>query len=113
VCEESFGVAVIEASATGIPVVVSDVGGLPEVVERDGTGLVVEARNEVQIADALERLVLDPDLRFRMGAAGRDRVQRLYEWKANVDQMLSIYREVTGSNVAPAPAHSPVVRSAS
>jgi glycosyltransferase involved in cell wall biosynthesis len=57
--------------------------------------------------------VLDPDLRLRMGAAGRHRVQRLYEWKDTVERMLSVYREVTGSLAEPAPMQRPLGRSAS
>jgi glycosyltransferase involved in cell wall biosynthesis len=97
---ESFGVSVIEASACCKPVVVSDVGGLPEVVEDGVTGLVVKAKSEEAIAAALERLVLDPDLRTRMGEAGRDRVRRLYDWNVNVEQMLGIYTDVIRSGGA-------------
>ena len=94
---ESFGVSAIEASACCKPVVVCDVGGLPEVVEDGVTGLVVESRNEVAIATAIGRLVAEPGLRSKMGQAGRERVGKLYEWNANVEQMLSIYDEVAGS----------------
>ena len=94
---ESFGVSAIEANACCKPVVVCDVGGLPEVVEDGVTGLVVESRNEVAIATAIGRLVAEPGLRSKMGQAGRERVGKLYEWNANVEQMLSIYDEVAGS----------------
>ena len=89
---ESFGVAVIEASACEIPVVVSDVGGLPEVVENGVTGLVVPPKDVDAAATAIERLVLDADLRKTMGRAGRERVQRLYDWNANVAQMIDVYK---------------------
>ena len=88
---ESFGVAVIEASASEKPVVVSDVGGLPEVVEHGVTGFIVPARNPERAAEALEKLILNEALRQRMGQAGRDRVKRLYDWSVNVEQMLNIY----------------------
>ena len=91
VASESFGVAVLEASATGIPVVVSDRGGLPEVVEDGVTGFVVPAENSEKAAEALEKLVRSEDLRNRMGAAGRSRVQNLFEWSACVDKMMEIY----------------------
>lgn len=100
---ESFGVSVIEASACCKPVVVSSVGGLPEVVENGVTGLVVESRNEVAIAAAIRRLVVEPGLRTRMGQAGRNRVGQLYEWNANVAQMLSIYEDVAGPALAGVP----------
>jgi glycosyltransferase involved in cell wall biosynthesis len=91
---ESFGVAVIEASSCEVPVVVSDVGGLPEVVNHMTTGLVVPREDEAAIATALKALVQDPALRSRMGAAGRARVEERYEWRRCVDTMLDCYRSV-------------------
>lgn len=90
--EESFGVAVIEAGACGKPVVVSDAGGLPEVVEKDITGYIVPRRDPQAAADALERLFLDQSLRTAMGKAGRTRVIKTYEWKQCVSKMLNIYQ---------------------
>lgn len=92
--QESFGVSVLEASASEKPVVVSNVGGLPEVVEDGVTGLVVRPRDPAATAEAIDRLVLDPALRLRMGRAGRERVARLYAWEHCVDLMLGYYERV-------------------
>lgn len=89
---ESFGVAVIETSACGKPVVVSDVGGLPEVVKDGITGIVVPPRNPEKTAEAIEKLVLDDSMRKQMGAAGREHVAQFYDWNKNVEQMVDIYR---------------------
>lgn len=91
---ESFGVAVIEASACGKPVVVSDVGGLPEVVKDGITGIVVPPRNYEKTAEAIEKLVLDVKLRKKMGEAGRKMVAELYDWNKNVEQMIEIYENI-------------------
>ena len=91
---ESFGVAVIEAQSCGKPVVVSDAGGLPEVVEDGVTGFVVERKNAEAAAEKLEKLVLDAALRERMGNAGRERVLKLYDWNENVAQMMKIYSKI-------------------
>lgn len=91
---ESFGVAIIEASACEKPVVVSNIGGLPEVVEDGVTGIVVPPRNPEKTAEAIEKLVLNKELRKKMGKAGRERVKKLYDWDKNVEQMISIYERV-------------------
>lgn len=91
---ESFGVAVLEASACGVPVVVSDAGGLPEVVADGVSGLVVAREDVNALADALRRLIADAELRRRMGQAGRERVQRCYEWQGSVDHMLACFESV-------------------
>lgn len=94
---ESFGVAVIEASACEKPVVVTNVGGLPEVVDANLTGIIVPSKDVTAISNALEKLVLDSDLREQMGVAGRKRVSELYDWKENVQQMIAIYSHILHS----------------
>jgi glycosyltransferase involved in cell wall biosynthesis len=91
---ESFGVAVLEASACALPVVVSDVGGLPEVVAHGVTGLVVPRDDPAALSAAVERLVADADLRRAFGEAGRVRVQQQYEWTHSVDEMLACFNAV-------------------
>ena len=93
---ESFGVAIIEASACEKPVVVSDVGGLPEVVEDGVTGYIVQPRSSIETAKAIEKLLIDKSLRIQMGIDGRKRVKKLYNWEENVNQMIDIYRDVIG-----------------
>ncbi|HXH06221.1 MAG TPA: glycosyltransferase [Vicinamibacterales bacterium] len=67
--------AVLEAMATGLPVVATAVGGTPEAVVDGETGLLVPPRDPAALASALERLIADETLRRRMGAAGRARVE--------------------------------------
>jgi glycosyltransferase involved in cell wall biosynthesis len=89
---ESFGVAIIEASACGKPVVVSDAGGLPEVVKPGETGLIVRRCRAEEAADAIEKLVLNPRLAKQMGQAGLKHVRETYNLETNLDQMLELYR---------------------
>lgn len=91
---ESFGVAVIEASACQRPVVVSAVGGLPEVVRDNHTGFIVPREDPDRAAQALVRLVREPQRRLRFGAAGRAFVQQHYDWHENVERMLALYRRL-------------------
>lgn len=92
---ESFGVAIIEASSCAKPVVVANVGGLPEVVEDGVSGFVVPPRDPEQTAKAIEKLVLDSTLREQIGKNGRERVEKLYNWEDNVNQMIRIYKELS------------------
>lgn len=85
---ESFGVAVIEAMACGLPVVVSDAGGLPEVVQAGVSGLVVPVGDVAALTDALATLVVDEGLRRRLAQAGRQRVLAQYDWPHCVDRMI-------------------------
>lgn len=88
---ESFGVAALEASASGIPVIASNVGGLPEVVKDGKTGFLVESKNPTAIADKLELLFKDVNLRRELSKAGRDFVAKNYSWDVSVDKMNKLY----------------------
>jgi glycosyltransferase involved in cell wall biosynthesis len=91
---ESFGVAALEASATALPVVATRVGGVPEVVMDGVTGILVERSNVTQLAEALIKLIENPELRLRMGRAGRIYVEQKYRWQDNVAAMINLYREM-------------------
>jgi glycosyltransferase involved in cell wall biosynthesis len=94
---ESFGVAVIEASACELPVVVTNIGGLKEVVEDNVTGLLVPPENAEETVVALEKLIFNPELRKELGRNGRNRVKKLYDWNKNVSTMIAIYQQSLGA----------------
>lgn len=89
---ESFGVSVLEASACERPVVVSDAGGLKEVVQPGITGFMVPAGNVSRAAQALEKLISDPLLRKRMGKRGRSFVMTNYALNTHVESMVEVYK---------------------
>lgn len=89
---ESFGVSAVEAASAGLPVVVSDADGLREVTEDGVTGIVVPRNDPEKTAAALKKLVLDRQLREQMGAAGRKRVETLYDWDCNVQELIRVYQ---------------------
>lgn len=89
--QESFGVAVLEAGAAGRPVVVSDAGGLAEVVRHGITGVVVPREDPRAAADALLDLVEHPEKRIALGQAARHHVRDNYAWEQCVHKMLSVY----------------------
>lgn len=90
---ESFGVAVLEASACAKPVVVSNVGGLPEVVIPNKTGFIVPCADVNATASAIEILIKDKALRKEIGVNGREFVISKYEWKDNLNQLITIYNQ--------------------
>jgi glycosyltransferase involved in cell wall biosynthesis len=91
---ESMSNSVIEAMARGIPCVVTDVGGLPETVLHEQTGLVVPAEDVHALSTAVDRLLNDQEARSRFGAAGRERVRREFELS---DVMCRTVETVLGS----------------
>jgi len=91
---ESFGVAAVEASACGLPVIASRVGGLPEVVLDGQTGLLVPPGDINALAAAMARLLSEPELRAQMGRAGRQFVLEHYRWADNASLMEKLYTEV-------------------
>ena len=93
---EPFGIVLLEAMASGLPVVASRVGGIPTVVRENESGLLVRPGDPEALAAALQRLVDDPAGRERMGAAGRALVPP-YDWKRLGPQVLGFFREITGS----------------
>jgi L-malate glycosyltransferase len=91
--KEGLGVAALEAMASGLPVIASDVGGLREVVEDDRTGIIVPPANPEKIASAIKRLAESPELRSQMSAAARARVVENYSMEQMAARTLALYRE--------------------
>lgn len=89
---EAFGLYVLEALATGVPVVQPRHGSFPELIEATGGGVLYEPG---QLADALEALLLDPERARRLGATGRRVVQEKFSDTAMARQFETILREVT------------------
>ena len=90
---EGFGVACAEAMAYARPVVASAVGGLLDLVVDGETGVLVPPRDARALREALERLLADPDLRRRLGEAGRARVQERFSWPAVTDATIAAYED--------------------
>lgn len=92
--KESFGVAALEAQACEVPVIASNVGGIPEVVVDNHTGFLVEPSDIDILSEKIEKLVLGQDLREAMGRNGRVFVEEKYSWDKNVMDMYNLYREI-------------------
>jgi glycosyltransferase involved in cell wall biosynthesis len=93
---EGFGVACAEAMAHGKPVVASRVGGLLDLVVDGETGLLVSPGDAADLRAALEWLLAEPDLRRRLGAAGRAHVAEICSWERVTEATIDVYREAAG-----------------
>jgi glycosyltransferase involved in cell wall biosynthesis len=91
---EGTPVSAIEALAAGRPVVATRVGGVPDVVEEGDDGFLVEPGATDDLADRLAQLARDPELRERMGRAGRERVLPRYAVERLVDDVDRLYRSL-------------------
>lgn len=91
---ETFGLSVLEAQSLGVPVVVSDRGALPELVEHGVTGTVVPANNPVALQAELEKYMYNADFVNEMGGRAEKRVKEIGGEKEHLDRIVSIYKEV-------------------
>jgi glycosyltransferase involved in cell wall biosynthesis len=90
---EGLPKSLLEASSSGRPIVTTDVPGCREIVRDGDNGILVEVRNPVALADALAKLLADPELRQQMGQCGRERVMNEFSQEIITSQVLAIYRE--------------------
>ncbi|AXA26180.1 MULTISPECIES: glycosyltransferase family 4 protein [Pseudomonas] len=94
---EGLPKVLVEAAACGRAVVTTDVPGCRDAIEADVTGLLVPVRDSERLADAIERLLSDEELRQQMGAAGRALAERAFAIESIVAQHLDIYRTLERS----------------
>lgn len=90
---EAFPYAALEAGALARPVVASRVDGLEEIVVDGETGLLVSPDRPEELAAALDRLALDPELIRRLGAGGRERVERYYGLEKMFSAIMDVYAQ--------------------
>lgn len=96
---EAFGKVLLEAMAAGLPCLTTELGTGTSFVVQDGvTGCVVPPRDPAALADALQMLIADDDLRQKMGARGRERAQKLFSTKRMVASVQTVYVEVLGGS---------------
>jgi glycosyltransferase involved in cell wall biosynthesis len=92
--EEGFGIPAAEAMGCGIPVIATDAGGLPEVVEDGVTGYVVPKGDARALSAAMRKLLQDAALRRQMGRAGRKRALAQFDWLITAKSMENMYRNI-------------------
>jgi glycosyltransferase involved in cell wall biosynthesis len=91
---EGLGVSLLEACASGLPCIASDVGPLPEVIDEGATGLLVPSQDPKSLAAAIIRLASDQELMRRYGEAARARVRRTFQIDRSIAQLEGLYEDV-------------------
>jgi len=95
VCKsETLGVAAIEASAMGIPIIASNIGGIPEVVKNYVTGFLTEPGDSQAIANALMLFISNKELRYQMGRAARQWIEKKFSFSDSVAKMINCYEKL-------------------
>jgi len=92
--EEPFGLCIIEAMASGIPVIASRTGGIPEIIEEGKTGLLVKPSEPKELADTIEYLLDNEDKRRKIAIEGRRRVERMFSLERHIRNLLDIYEKM-------------------
>jgi glycosyltransferase involved in cell wall biosynthesis len=106
---EGMPIAILEAMAAGLPIVATDVAGIPDMVRHEQEGLLIPPGDVSALAATIIRLLGSPDLRETMGRRGTERVAKEYDLPWGVANWERLYRsllECTSASPAP-PAHSP------
>ncbi len=92
---ESAPLTLLEGMSSGLPVIATRVGGIPEIVDDGVNGFLVQSKNPEAIAERVLELNADPELRRRIGEAARARVLERYTAEKVVGQYMEIYESVT------------------
>lgn len=88
--------SLIEAQIAGVPAVVSDAGGLPEMVEHEETGLIVPKGDAAALSSSLERLLKDDDFRNKLGINAKEFAKKHWDMDQAVTRILDIYQNTNG-----------------
>ena len=91
---EGLGVVLIEAIEYGLPVVASNVGGIPDVIINEQTGLLVEAKNSDALVDAFLKLEEDTDLSQKLLSGARDHIKKYFSWEPIIKKQIEVYKSV-------------------
>lgn len=94
---EGLPISIMEAMAIGVPVVATNIAGIPELARNEVTALTVPASNAQALAIALERLIADPELRRSLAEAARKEVARLHDREASADHMVELFAQAASA----------------
>src|SRR6202035_250609 len=92
---ESFSYAALEALAAARPIIATDTGALPELIQHEQTGLVVRPADPASLADAMDRLLSDRPLSSELAVAGHARARQCYDTPRVLPQIMEAYEDAT------------------
>ena len=91
---EGLGVVLIEAMELGLPIVASNVGGIPDVVVDGESGILVPEKDPVALADAFKCLEADPTLIQKLLAGARKRIEECFTWDGIIERQIEVYKRL-------------------
>lgn len=91
---EPFGIVNVEAMSCGTPVIASNIEGIRDIVEDGRNGILVPPNDPIKLAEAIEYLLENEDIRIRLGREGRKKVEREFSWNIIVKRLYKIYEEM-------------------
>lgn len=93
---EGMPMSVLEAMAHGVPTIATPVGGVPQVIEDGVDGFLMPVDDDARLSAIICQLFNDPNLRARVGAAGREKIRREFDIEKNVQRLAELYSELAG-----------------
>ena len=87
---DNLPTVIMEAMATGLPVVSTNIGGIPEMVVENETGFLVQPGDAVAMADAINKIIGDPLMARRLGQSGYERARTLFSIDKNVRELCTL-----------------------
>lgn len=88
---ESFGIVNVEAMSCGTPVIASGIEGIRDIIESGKSGILVPPNDPIELAEAIQFLLDNEDIRIKLGAEGRKKVEREFSWDVIAKRLCGIY----------------------
>ncbi|MFX0195390.1 MAG: glycosyltransferase family 4 protein [Candidatus Hodarchaeota archaeon] len=95
--DEGFGIVFIEAMASGVPVVATNVGGITDIIQNKKNGILIPPNDPYKLAEVLNRLLQNEQMRKKLGYSGRDSCQDKYNWDSICSSIMKIYKIILSS----------------
>jgi glycosyltransferase involved in cell wall biosynthesis len=109
---EGLPLAILEGMRAGLPVVASDVGGVRETIDDGRTGFLIPHGDTETLRARLQTLIDDPELRRRMGEAGREKYEKCFGYRSMIEKTMDIYRAACRDGSRQRPSHRNLVTAA-